>query len=174
MTRLADRLTGLIDPEEVIQVLLTSLDDLFRPDGIALFLSPPGGKGPYRPRLAGRLPGKVSGAAGLEPGTNDLLDNGTALEQDSGLAIILNRIRRPVFAEELEDHLFAGDTDAESLKILTRVKAALLVPMIAGNRLLGFLAFGPKSSGALAPARAGHRTRPRQRPRGKRDSRTPI
>ncbi len=131
MTRLADRLTGLIDPEEVIQTLLASLDDLFRPASIALFLSTADGKGPFRPRLLGRL------------------DTASTLATDSGLAILLNRIRRPVFAEELEDYLFAGDTDAESLKILTRIKASLLVPMIAGNRLLGFLAFGPKSSGAL-------------------------
>jgi sigma-B regulation protein RsbU (phosphoserine phosphatase) len=131
MTRLADQLTGLIDPEEVIQTLVESLDDLFRPEGITLFLSPADGKGPFRPRPAGTE------------------DNDSELDQDCGLAILLNRIRRPVFAEELEDHLFAGDTDAESLKVLTRIKAALLVPMIAGNRLLGFLTFGPKSSGAL-------------------------
>ena len=131
MTRLADQLTGLIDPEEVIRTLVASLDDLFRPEGITLFLSPADGKGPFRPRPAGA-------------GNND-----SDLDQESGLAILLNRIRRPVFAEELEDHLFAGDTDAESLKVLTRIKAALLVPMICGNRLLGFLTFGPKSSGAL-------------------------
>ncbi len=131
MTRLADQLTGLIDPEEVIRTLVASLDDLFRPNGITLFLSSADGKGPFRPCLAGTV------------------HNGSLLDQESGLAILLNRIRRPVFAEELEDHLFAGDTDAESLKVLTRIKAALLVPMIAGNRLLGFLTFGPKSSGAL-------------------------
>ncbi|MCK9995327.1 MAG: SpoIIE family protein phosphatase [Candidatus Krumholzibacteria bacterium] len=131
MTRLADQLTGLIDPEEVIRTLVASLDDLFRPDGITLFLSTADGHGPFRPRMAGTV-------------HDDFL-----LDQESGLAILLNRIRRPVFAEELEDHLFAGDTDAESLKVLTRINAALLVPMIAGNRLLGFLTFGPKSSGAL-------------------------
>ena len=62
---------------------------------------------------------------------------------------MLDRIRRPVFAEELEDYFFAGETDSESLEVLTRLQAALLVPMISGNRLLGFLAFGPKSSGDL-------------------------
>ena len=149
MTRLADRLTGLIDPEEVIQTLLASLDDLFRPTGIALFLSPGDGKGPYRPRLAGGPAPDLNGADRPEPAGTVRLANDSSLDRDSGLAILLNRIRRPVFAEELEDHLFAGDTDSESLKVLTRIKAVLLVPMIAGNRLLGFLAFGPKSSGAL-------------------------
>ena len=149
MTRLADRLTGLIDPEEVIQTLLASLGDLFRPTGIALFLSPGDGQGPYRPRLAdGPAPG-LNGAVHPDPAGTVHLESDSSLDSDSGLAILLNRLRRPVFTEELEDYLFAGDTDSESLKVLTRIKAALLVPMIAGNRLLGFLTFGPKSSGAL-------------------------
>jgi sigma-B regulation protein RsbU (phosphoserine phosphatase) len=149
MTSLADRLTGLIDPEEVIQTLLASLDDLFRPASIALFLSTADGKGPFRPRLPNQPPTASSGDRDPDRTAAGRLEIDSLLARDSGLAILLNRIRRPVFAEELEDHLFAGDTDAESLKILTRIKASLLVPMIAGNRLLGFLAFGPKSSGAL-------------------------
>jgi len=149
MTSLADRLTGLIDPEEVIQTLLASLDDLFRPASIALFLSTADGKGPFRARLPDQQPTASSGDRDPDRTAAGRLEADSLLARDSGLAILLNRIRRPVFAEELEDHLFAGDTDAESLKILTRIKASLLVPMIAGNRLLGFLAFGPKSSGAL-------------------------
>jgi len=149
MTRLADLLTGLIDPEEVIQTLLTSLDDLFRPAGITLFLSPANGSGPYRPRRVHRPTAVHVDAGSLDASASDPPEDGLLLDGDSGLAILLNRTRRPVFAEELEDHLFASDTDAESLKVLTRIKAVLLVPMIAGNRLLGFLVFGPKSSGAL-------------------------
>jgi sigma-B regulation protein RsbU (phosphoserine phosphatase) len=149
MTRLADRLTGLIDPEEVIQTLLASLDDLFRPASIALFLTPADGLGPYRPRVVDAAPPAGSNPGNTAPANPNPGLDGLPLEQESGLAIFLNRIRRPVFAEELEDHLFSGDTDPESLEVLTRIKAVLLVPMIAGNRLLGFLAFGPKSSGDL-------------------------
>jgi sigma-B regulation protein RsbU (phosphoserine phosphatase) len=149
MNRLADCLTGLIDPEEVIQTLLATLDDLFRPNGIALFLSPGDGQGPYLPRQPDRPAHDSNGFGRPKPGGTHRLAYDSPLDRDSGLAILLNRIRRPVFTEELEDLLFAGDTDLESLKVLTRIKAVLLVPMIAGNRLLGFLAFGPKSSGAL-------------------------
>jgi sigma-B regulation protein RsbU (phosphoserine phosphatase) len=133
MNRLADRLTGLIDPAEVIETLLAELADLFRPDSIAMYLSSGDEGEPFRARLMG------------PPSENSHPD----LEADSGLAILLNRIRRPIFAEEIEDYLFAGDTDAPSLRVMTRMHAELLVPMIAGNRLLGFLAFGPKSNRAL-------------------------
>ncbi|MEN8005658.1 MAG: SpoIIE family protein phosphatase [Candidatus Krumholzibacteriota bacterium] len=149
MTVLADRLTGLIDPEEVIQTLLTSLDDLFRPDTIALFLSPGDGQGPFK----ARLPAEDTGGPHRNVRTAETdpapPEDYPLLDQGSGLAILLNRIRRPVFTEEFEDLLFSGDTDLASLKVLTRIRAVLLVPMIGGNRLVGFLTFGPKSNGAL-------------------------
>ena len=63
--------------------------------------------------------------------------------------LLLDRIRKPVFAEELEDILFSGDTDQNSLTLLTQLQASLLVPLVTGNRLLGFTAFGPKGSGEL-------------------------
>lgn len=133
MHRLADRLTGLIDPTAVIETLLSELAELYRPESISLYLSAGDDGAPLKPRLLN---------APAETPHPDL-------ESDSGLAILLNRMRRPIFAEEIEDHLFAGDTDAASLRVLTRIQAELLVPMIAGNRLLGFLAFGPKSNGSL-------------------------
>ena len=146
MTKLADRLTRLIDPEDVIQTLLHSMNDLFRPTGIALFLASAEDKEPFVPHLARSFP-PVPGS--FDRDQIELFRNDFTLDHDCGLAILLDRIRRPVFAEELEDYFFAGETDAESLEVLTRLQAALLVPMISGNRLLGFLAFGPKSNGAL-------------------------
>ncbi len=146
MTKLADRLTRLIDTEEVVQTLLHSMSDLFRPTGIALFLASGEDKAPLVPRLA-QLSPPVEGS--FSPDGIEQFQNDFTLDHDCGLAILLDRIRRPVFAEELEDYFFAGETDTESLEVLTRLQAALLVPMISGNRLLGFLAFGPKSSGAL-------------------------
>ncbi len=146
MTHLAERLTRLIDPEEVIQTLLVKLDDLFRPDSIAMYLSPTDEQETYVARLPAKTALKPALALDLAPS----VDHGyPTLPGGSGLAILLNRIRRPVFAEELEDLLFASDTDTESLNLLTRIKAELLVPLVAGNRLLGFLVFGPKRSGAL-------------------------
>jgi sigma-B regulation protein RsbU (phosphoserine phosphatase) len=146
MTKLADRLTRLIDPDEVIQTLLHSLADLFRPTGLVLFLTSSKDQDPFVPHLARTL--TRSGPASAPGPTGPFTDEFT-LAPDCGLTILLDRIRRPVFAEELEDYFFAGETDAASLEVLTRLKAALLVPMISGNRLLGFLAFGPKSGGDL-------------------------
>ncbi len=149
MTSLADRLTGLIDPGDVIQTLLTSLADLFRPESLVLFLSPGDGQGHFKAHLpdadaADSMAYDMDGEDDSAP-TEDY----PHLDQGSGLAILLKRIRRPVFTEELEDLLFSGDTDHASLKVLTRIRAALIIPMIGGNRLVGFLAFGPKSNGAL-------------------------
>ena len=45
--------------------------------------------------------------------------------------------------------MLAGETDTESLRLLTRLNIALVVPLITGNRLLGFMAFGPKQGGSL-------------------------
>ena len=149
MVVLADRLTGLIDPEEVIQTLLISLADLYRPNSLALFLSPGEGQGPFKVRLPDEKADEFFNHDRNGDNVPGPAENYPLLEQDSGLSILLNRIRRPVFTEELEDLLFSGDTDVTSLKVLTHIQAALIVPMIGGNRLVGFLAFGPKSNGAL-------------------------
>ena len=37
----------------------------------------------------------------------------------SGLATMLRRLRRPVFAEEIEDQLLTGEVDDTSLAVLT-------------------------------------------------------
>lgn len=141
MAHLADRLAGLIDSEEVISTLLFSLENLFRPTSFALFLGASGDEDHFRARLADPVPGNQA-----PPGS---APQALTLPRTSGLGILLDRIRRPVFTEEIEDLLFSGETDADSLNILTRLRAQLLVPMVSGNRLLGFMGFGPKSSGEL-------------------------
>jgi serine phosphatase RsbU (regulator of sigma subunit) len=128
-------LTSLIEADDVIQNLLKGLNELFRPTDLVLFINSESESAqftPHRQRLE-----------------HQDLDTPDCLPQDSSLSILLNRLRRPVFAEELEDLLFTGDTDPDSLGLLTQLKANLLVPLISGNRLLGFWAFGPKGSGAL-------------------------
>ncbi len=128
-------LTALIDADEVMQNLLAGLNELFRPVDLVLYItseSEPAKFIPHRQRTKGSAPV-------LPP----------SLPQGSSLAILLNRLRRPIFAEELEDLLFTGDSELDSLGLLTQLKVNLLIPLISGNRLLGFLAFGTKSSGAL-------------------------
>ena len=140
MQLLADQLTGLIDSEEVIRTFTQRLEELYRPESFTLYLSDDSEAPVYHAWTDGSLPESAEpespGPARSLPGT-------------SSLVLLLDRIRRPVFAEELEDILFTGDADQDSLTLLTQLRAALLVPLVTGNRLLGFTAFGPKGSGAL-------------------------
>ncbi len=130
---LAHRLTGMIDAQEVIQTLGAQLGRLYRPRTLGLYLRSGGEKELFQPRLL--------------TGWEDSLSEGLAV--DSALAMILNRFRRPVFVEEIEGTLLTDESDHGSLGLLTRLQASLLVPMVSGNRLLGFLAFGPKGSNDL-------------------------
>jgi serine phosphatase RsbU (regulator of sigma subunit) len=146
MRTLADQLTGLIDSEEVIETFTRRLKELYRPETFTLFLCDEDDSPLYHPW------------SGAEPEVLDLtLDNAEqgappvplSLSADSSLIFLLNRIRRPMFVEELEDLLFTSDADQESLSLLTTLRASLLVPLVTGNRILGFTAFGPKDSGDL-------------------------
>lgn len=134
MRELADRLTGLIDSEQVIETFTRRLSGLYRPQSFALYLAAPDDDDEY---LLWR------------PAGQDAADDVTALPASSTLAMLLDRLRRPIFVEEMNDLLFAGRTDRKSTELLARLRAALLVPLVTGNRLLGFTAFGPKASGEL-------------------------
>lgn len=145
MRALADQLTGLIDSEEVIRTFTRRLKELYRPEKFTLFLFDESDEPRYRPWTAeDAAPGDLAPNGGGPAATAD-----RSLPTTSSLVFLLDRIRRPVFVEELEDLLFAGDADEESLSLLTRLRATLLVPLVTGNRLLGFTAFGPKASGEL-------------------------
>lgn len=137
IARLADRLTGLIETDAVFQHLGQSLGELFRPRTFAIVVAAPGPGRGFLLREAWPQPPGTAGfpARGLPP--------------DNLLTAALERLRRPVFCEELEEiapTLAAGDPAGE---LLRHLQASLLVPLISGNRLLGFLAFGPKSGGQL-------------------------
>ncbi|MCP4571941.1 MAG: SpoIIE family protein phosphatase [bacterium] len=128
MVALADRLSSLVATEDMATELLDSLTELYRPQRLALYLS----EGPDQPLQV--------------LGTNGGQD---ALSPASALARLLHRLRRPVFTEELEDLLLGTGSDADSLATLTRSGALLAVPLVGGNRLVGFLAFGPKRGDIL-------------------------
>ncbi len=130
---LAERLTGLIEADTVVATLHATLADLFRPRHLTVMLLREGAP----PVFAAE-----AGAPHDEPAA-------ATLATDSSLAVLLDRLRRPVFTEAAVDLLLTGEADAGSLELLTRLRASLLVPLISGNRLLGFLAFGPKQGGAL-------------------------
>jgi sigma-B regulation protein RsbU (phosphoserine phosphatase) len=138
---LAEELTGLIDPDQVVAAIQDNLCTLYRPESFALFLPTAAPEPGFRARLRdGDWAGPTS--ASELPTEEYLLAN-------SGLAHLLNVLRRPVFREEIEDHMLATGAEPDSLRLLTRLNIALVVPLITGNRLLGFMAFGPKQGGAL-------------------------
>ncbi len=137
INNLAEDLTGLIEPDEVVQAIQDNLRTLYRPESFALFLpvaSPD-------PGFQADLPSRGTDS---HPESEALF-----LPASSGLAHLLDRLRRPVYREEIEDCLLVGDADSASLQLLTRLEIALIVPLITGDRLLGFMAFGAKQGGAL-------------------------
>lgn len=134
--RLTDRLTGLIEVEPVLDHLAASLGELFRPRTFAIVLATPAPARGFAVR------------AFCSPTGDTPAQDWPLLPGENLLAPLLNRVRRPVFCEELEDQ-GPGQGDHSAWDLLRALQAELLVPLVSGNRLLGFLAFGPKSGGQL-------------------------
>lgn len=134
IARLADRLTGLIEVDAVLDHLGQSLGELFRPRTFAIVLA---AGSPVRGfSLRASWP---AGRAVAAP----------ALAAANPLTLLLDRVRRPVFCEELEDFSPGGGLGDPCWELLRELEAALLVPLVSGNRLLGFLTFGSKTGGQL-------------------------
>lgn len=134
IARLADRLTGLIEVDAVLEHLGQSLGELFRPRSFAIVLA----AGSQARGLAVRSywpPRRVEARDVLAP--------------DDPLPALLDRVRRPMFCEELEDFSPGGADSESTWRFIRSLDAELLVPLVSGNRLLGFLAFGPKTGGQL-------------------------
>ncbi len=136
IARLTDRLTGLIEVQPVLDHLAASLGELFRPRTFAIVLATPGPQRGFAVRTF------WSPSPETPPGP------WPALPAENLLAPLLNRVRRPVFCEELEDQGPEQSADP-AWPLLHQLQAELLVPLVSGNRLLGFLAFGPKCGGQL-------------------------
>jgi len=131
MNRLAGELTELIDADEAIALLHERLQALFMPTTLAIYLVDSSGS--FFP---------VSG-----PVTDE--EPPPAQPPDGTLVRLLGRIRYPLFTEEVEDLLLEAGSDQDSMALLTVMQPQLLVPLITGNRLLGFLALGDKKGKAL-------------------------
>ncbi|MFT5314707.1 MAG: sigma-B regulation protein RsbU (phosphoserine phosphatase) [Candidatus Krumholzibacteriia bacterium] len=146
IVQLSEELSGLIEPDAVVKTIEEKLCKLYQPENFALFLPV---KHPNKGYHA-RLNQQNTGQPDLLPSPNTPpISSVVFLAHKSSLAHLLNRLRRPLFREEIEDQILATDTDSDSLQILTQLDVALLVPLITGDRLLGFMAFGPKSSGEI-------------------------
>ncbi|MFO7653703.1 MAG: SpoIIE family protein phosphatase [Candidatus Krumholzibacteriia bacterium] len=136
VVQLAHDLTGIIDRAEAVELLLDRLELLYAPGKLHIFLARDGGA---QLEPAGRRPRDRAqgGPPGLPP-----------LATGARLARLLDDLRRPVFVEELEDLLLPGGTGI-SAAVLDALDSELLVPLVTGNRLVGFLSLGPKRGGAL-------------------------
>ncbi len=132
---LGQDLTGLIEQRSATDILLRRLFHLYRPTRMSLFL---------RSNPDAETLDEVAGISHGEPAKPVY-----AIGTESGLADFLNQMRRPVFVEEFEGLLLAAVADTESHSLLIRLDCELLVPLVTGNRLSGFLCLGPKSDGAL-------------------------
>ena len=132
---LGQELSRLLDSQDAAQALLASLSDLYRPLRLSLFTSEP-----EDPTLL-REVASISNGNAVKPVFT--------LARDSALAHYLNEVRRPAFREEFEEHRRRAVDTSDSLSFLQRIECELLVPLISGNQLSGFLAFGPKGSGEL-------------------------
>ncbi|MFH1841723.1 MAG: GAF domain-containing SpoIIE family protein phosphatase, partial [bacterium] len=131
---LGHELSGLIDSQSAAETLLTRLAALYRPERLSLFLS----------EQDGDQIKEVAGICADQP-----VRPVFSLERSTHLVNFLDRIRRPVFAEDFEEHQPTAAIDRDSLSFLQRLGCELLVPLVTRNQLSGFLSFGPKGSGAL-------------------------
>ncbi len=132
---LGHELSRLLDSQDAAQTLLSRLADLYRPERLSLFTSEP-----EDPNLLREVASICDGKQVRPVFT---------LDRDSSLSRYLNELRRPAFREEFEEHHRLNGESLESLSFLSRLDCELLVPLVSANQLSGFLAFGPKSSGAL-------------------------
>ena len=132
---LGHELSSLLDNQNAAETLLTRLDNLYRPERISLFLSERD-----NPDLL-RETASICNDKPVKPIFT--------LSRDSALTQHLNRARRPVFSEEFEEYHLKDVDPSDSVSFLSRLDCELLVPLVIANQLSGFLAFGPKSSGAL-------------------------
>ncbi len=130
---LGRELTRVIDTEGAARTLLERLSVLYAPQRLSLFLAD--AKGQQLEEAAVHTP--------TGPGRPVF-----KLPLADPLATSLLAIRRPVFAEELDDARDDED-DPESPPLPERLGCELYVPLVTGNRLTGLITFGAKRGGDL-------------------------
>ena len=169
VAQLGHDLTGQIDQDGVTRLLLSRLEYLYRPQRLAMLLTDDSEstdqhrivadtlrhdsgagqnhRGHEHHDLGNEQTPRRDGESG-EAGLN-AEDAPIILPASSSLTVFLDQVRRPVFTEEFEDVLAADAADTASIQLLSQLESELLMPLVTGNRLIGFISFGPKSSGAL-------------------------
>ncbi len=129
---LGHELSGLIEDSDAPRTLLMRLYELYRPRHVALFL-------------------EDQGALTLHAieTDDDPPERPYRLEPDDTLPRVMGQAHRPVAVEELDGLDTRATTDPVSRAMIDGLDARLIVPLITGNRLVGLITFGAKSSGSL-------------------------
>jgi len=126
-------LSNLEEGATASDTMLHELHRLYRPTGIALYLERDGAQ-------------FIRGQHGYEePAPHDIVK----LDEDSTLCRVLMTAHRPLYAEELDGIDTKAATDDATRTVIKELSVQLLVPLITGLKLRGFLAFGAKTDGSL-------------------------
>ncbi len=130
---LSRELSDLEEGTTAPDTMLHELHRLYRPTGIALYLEQDG----YQVFRG------LHGVEGLE-------QHGLhKFSADSTLSRVLITAHRPIYAEELDGLDTEAATDEATRDLIESLKVQLLVPLITGLKLRGFLAFAAKTDGSL-------------------------
>ena len=131
--QLSHELSDLEEGATASDAMLRELHRLYRPTGIALFLERDG---------AQVIRGQHGYQDPVQPDT-------VKLDEDSTLCRALMTAHRPLYAEELDGIDTEAATDVATRTAIKTLAVQLLVPLITGFKLRGFLAFGAKTDGSL-------------------------
>ena len=129
---LGHELSALIEDSETLNMMLQRLHDLYRPLHVGLFLEDHGAQTLHAIHSDTELP---SGPY--------------RLDAEATLLRVLKTAHRPIATEELSGLDTMAATDAQTSIVLETLGVSMVVPLITGSRLVGFLTMGPKSSGGL-------------------------
>ena len=125
--RLSDAMTTLLDLNRIAPLITQTVEELFHPARLALLVSEEGRRD-YR---------SLDGA-----------DRAVSIPEDSPLPRCLGRHLIPLTPEQLREDPNLSEFSAPCLAELERLRADLVVPALFRNRVVAFLALGPRRSGA--------------------------
>jgi class 3 adenylate cyclase len=129
LEQVAETMTSLLDLQRIVGLIRETIERLLHPTRQALALYDDGGGGYV---LAGQ----------------DDADGGAPMPAEGPLPRCLARVRAPVTREQLEEDPRLREFRDSCLPQMEALGAELVAPVVFHDRVTGFLALGPKRSGA--------------------------
>lgn len=129
LERVSDVMIGLLDLGRIVGLIRQTVDEWLHPGRLDLWLHDEGR------RAYVRIPAGEPGAP-------------ASVAADSPLPRCLARLRGPLARERLAEDPRLADVREAGLAALDELRAELVVPVLFRDRVTGFLALGPKRSGA--------------------------